>query len=117
EADMAQGCAATENGSIPFDRGSGNPEIDQAARSAGNLGDRPLVVLTEGQYWKPDDPAAAQEIAKFHEIWAHQLQVDLTRLSTRGKQILVENSGHGIPDQAPDAVVSAVREIVMLACI
>jgi len=113
ETDIAQGCAGTENGSIRSDRGSGDPEIDRAARSAGKLGDRPLLVLTAGQYWKPDDPSAAQEIAKFHEIWAHQLQVDLTRLSTRGKQILVENSGHGIPDQAPDAVVSAVREIVM----
>lgn len=113
EADMAQGCAATENGSIPFDGGSGNPEIDQAARSAGNLGDRPLVVLTAGQYWKPHDPAAAQEIAKFHEIWVHQLQVDLIRLSTHGQQIIVENSDHGIPDQAPDAVVAAVREIVI----
>jgi|SRR5271165_671236 len=113
EADMAQGCAATENGSIPSDRGSGNPEIDQAARSAGDLGDRPLVVLTAGEYWKPDDPAAAQEIAKFHEIWVHQLQVDLAHLSTYGKQIIVEDSDHGIPDKAPEAVVIAVRDIVM----
>ncbi len=113
EADIAQGCLATENGSVRPDRGSGDPEIDQAARSAGKLGNRPLLVLTAGQYWKPDDPSAAQEIAKFHEIWVHQLQVDLTRLSTHGKQIIVENSGHGIPDQAPDAVTSAVREIVM----
>ena len=113
ETDAAQGCAATENGAIRPDRGSGNPEVDQAARNAGNLGDRPLVVLTAGQYWKPDDPSAAQEIALFHQIWVHQLQADLTHLSTRGKQIIVENSDHGIPDQAPEAVVSAVRDVVV----
>ena len=92
---------------------SGNPEVDQAARNAGNLGDRPLVVLTAGQYWKPDDPSAAQAIARFHQIWVHQLQADLTHLSTRGKQILVENSDHGIPNQAPEAVVRAVRDVVV----
>jgi hypothetical protein len=89
-----------------------NPEIDQAARDAGSLGDRPLVVLTAGQYWKPDDPTGAQEIARFHEIWVHQLQLDLARLSTRGRQIIVENSDHGIPGRAPEAVVSAIREVV-----
>jgi pimeloyl-ACP methyl ester carboxylesterase len=30
----------------------------------------------------------------------------------RGRQVLVPNSGHGIPVEAPEAVISAVREIV-----
>ena len=112
ETEAAQGCAATENGALRPDKGSGDPEADEAARSAGTLGDRPLIVLTAGQYWKPDDPVAAKEIAEFHEVWANQLQPELARLSTNGKQIVVENSDHGITEQAPESVAGAVHEIV-----
>jgi pimeloyl-ACP methyl ester carboxylesterase len=112
EAEAAQGCAATENGAIRPDKGSGDPETDEAARSAGTLGDRPLIVLTAGQYWKPDDPVAAKEIAEFHEVWVNQLQPELARLSTNGRQIVVENSDHGIPEQAPASIVGAVHEIM-----
>ena len=112
EAEAAQGCAATENGVVWPDKGTGDPEADGAARSAGTLGDRPLIVLTAGQYWKPDDPVAAKQIAEFHEVWVNQLQSDLARLSTNGKQIVVENSDHGVPEHAPDAVVGAIQEIV-----
>lgn len=113
EAEAAQGCAATENGAIRPDKGSGDPEADEAATSAGTLGDRPLIALTAGQYWKPDDPVAAKEIAEFHEVWVNQLQPELARLSTNGKQIVVENSDHGILEQAPEAVVAAVHDVVM----
>jgi len=112
ETEAAQGCAATENGAVRPDKGSGDPEADEAARSAGTLGDRPLIVLTAGQYLKPDDPVAAKEIAEFHEVWVNQLQPELARLSTNGKQIVVESSDHGIPEQAPESVVGAVHEIV-----
>jgi pimeloyl-ACP methyl ester carboxylesterase len=112
DTEATQECAATQGGALRPDRGTGNPEIDQAARSAGSLGDRPLIVLTAGQYWKPNDPVVAKEIAEFHETWIHQLQAELARLSTNGKQVVVENSDHGIPEQAPQAVVGAVHEIV-----
>ena len=92
---------------------TGNPEIDQAARSAGSLGNRPLIVLTAGDYWKPSDPIAAQQLAAFHETWVHQWQAELATLSTDGKQIVVENSDHGIPAEAPEAVVTAIRELVL----
>lgn len=113
ETEAAQGCAATDGGAIRPDKGSGNPEVDQAARSAGNLGDRPLVVLTAGKYWKSDDPLAAQQIEEFHKTWVNQLQPELARLSAEGKQIVVQNSDHGIPEEAPEAVVAAIREVVM----
>jgi pimeloyl-ACP methyl ester carboxylesterase len=113
ETEVAQGCAATEGGAERPARGSGNPEVDRAAENSGTLGDRPLIVLTAGQYWKPDDPAAAREIAKFHETWLHQLQPELSRLSTRGQQIIVESSDHSIPERAPEAIVTAVSQVVM----
>jgi hypothetical protein len=113
EAEAAQGCAATAGGAIKADKGSGDPEVDQAARSAGSLGDRPLIVLTAGKYWKPNDPVAAQEVAEFHETWIHRLQPQLARLSTDGKQIILESSDHAIPEEAPGAIVNAVRDVVI----
>jgi pimeloyl-ACP methyl ester carboxylesterase len=79
-------------------------------RAAGNLGDRPLIVLTagkvdEGIYDNPADAAAAQK------VWVDVLQKDLVGLSSRGKQIIVADSGHMIPMERPEAVVSAIREI------
>ena len=109
---FAQACQGTRGGADLPDRGTGNPEVDDAARASGNLGDRPLVVLTARQYSKPPDPVAAREIAAFHAIWVNQLQADLARLSTHGRQIVVENSDHGIQVEAPDAVAKAVNEVV-----
>jgi len=113
ETDAAMECAATQNGSIKPHGGSGNPEIDDAARRVPNLGSMPIIVLTALQYWKPDDdPVAAQQIDHFHETWVHQVQPALAHLSTQGRQVMVPNSDHGIPDQAPDAVIDAIRFIV-----
>lgn len=107
-----QSCAATQGGVIVEDGGTGNPEVDDAARHAGSLGDRPLVVLTAGTFWKPADPVEAKQAADFHDVWVHQLQASLAALSTRGKQIVVAQADHGIADEAPEVVVAAVRSVV-----
>jgi len=82
ETEATQGCAAIDGGAIRTDRGSGDAEVDEAARSAGSLGDRPLIARTSGKYWKPDDPVAAQQIAAFHETRVDQLQPELAPLSS-----------------------------------
>jgi len=107
-ADAEQGCAATDEGRIVPREGGGNPDINDAARNAGSLGDRPLVVLTAGRYWAPD--GFEKEAAAYHEIWVHQLQASLVRLSTRGRQVIVD-AGHGM-EESPDSIVTAVREVV-----
>jgi len=56
------------------------------------------------------DPETDKELAAFHDIWVHQLQPQLARLSTRGRQVIVENGGHQIDS---DAVIKAVHEVVM----
>jgi pimeloyl-ACP methyl ester carboxylesterase len=103
-----EGCAATDGGRLVSTLGTGNPELDSAARNAGNLGDRPLVVLTAGRYWAP--PGLEKEAAVYHEIWTHQLQASLARLSTRGQQVVVD--AHHDMGEAPDAVVTATRQVV-----
>jgi pimeloyl-ACP methyl ester carboxylesterase len=65
-------------------------------RAAGGLDDMPLIVLTQGK-----GPGG----------WA-DLQRQLAQRSRRGRQVLVPDSGHGIPVEAPGAIVTAVREIV-----
>jgi len=106
--DAEQGCAATDQGRIVPREGGGNPDINDAARKAGSLGDRPLVVLTAGRYWAP--PGYEKEAAEYHEIQVHQLQMSLVRLSTRGRQVIVD-ADHGM-SQSPDSIVTAVREVV-----
>ena len=111
-AQADQTCAATNQGAILPDGGTGNPEVDNATRRAGSLGDLPLIVLTAGRYGKPDDPVLAKQADEFHDVWVHQLQASLARLSTRGHQIVVANADHGIADEAPDVVIDAVRSVV-----
>jgi pimeloyl-ACP methyl ester carboxylesterase len=83
-------------------------------RAAGNLGDRPLVVLTAG---KEEDGAdlpsgvSLGEMRAYQKTWITDLQVRQVRLSTRGRQVIVPDSSHMIPMERPDAVVAAIREV------
>src|SRR5271165_3807353 len=108
QADFDQACAATDGGRVVPANGGGNPDLDSAARNAGDLGDRPLVVLTAGKYWAPT--GLEKEAAEYHEIWVHQLQASLARLSTRGRQVVAD--AHHDMAEAPDVVVAAVRQVV-----
>jgi len=82
------------------------------ARAAGSLGDVPLVVLTAGKAVIIGDPDADRENLAFHQIWVHQLQPKLAALSTRGRQVIVENSSHDIAGEMPTAAVEAIRQIL-----
>jgi pimeloyl-ACP methyl ester carboxylesterase len=106
--DAEQVCAATDGGRLVPTLGTGNAELDNAARSAGSLGDLPLIVLTAGRYWAP--AGLERQAADYHEIWVHQLQASLARLSTRGQQVVVD--AHHDMSEAPDAVVTATQHVV-----
>ena len=83
------------------------------ARAAGNLGVRPLIVLTAGNQHDPISTSimSKEEIDKQGTLWVHVLQPELTHLSTRGKQIIVQDSDHMIPFERPQAVVAAIHEV------
>lgn len=72
------------------------------ARSAGSLGDRPLIVLSS------ENTAVATQ---YRAVWM-ELQADLARLSVRGKHVVVSQSNGDLIYRAPDAVVQAVRHVV-----
>jgi hypothetical protein len=64
------------------------------------LGDLPLVVLSRG---RAEDDAAGEE--------GHRVeQAQLVALSRFGRQVVAERSGHHIPLQEPELVVSAIRD-------
>jgi pimeloyl-ACP methyl ester carboxylesterase len=70
------------------------------ARSAHPLGDLPLLVLSRG---RPEGDAASED--------GHRTeQKELVALSRLGRQVVAERSGHHIPLQQPELVVSAIRD-------
>lgn len=80
-------------------------------RASGNLGDRPLIVLTAGKPYDRDSLLTNEQMERQNDLWIHDLQAQEARLSTRGKQIIVPDSSHMIPYERPDAVASAVYEV------
>lgn len=88
-------------------------ESADKARAAGNIGDKPLIVLSAGQNELLNNiprGAPRKELEDFIGAMK-QLQVQEAHLSTHGRQVVVPDSGHMIPFERPDAVVDAVREV------
>ena len=89
------------------------PESYREAESSGGFGNRPVIVLTRGRI--PQSPPSTEMDRQglvYEQVWMHEIQPKLARLSTRGKQVIVGNSGHDIPGEAPEAVIAAVREVL-----
>jgi hypothetical protein len=71
----------------------------------------PLIVLEHG---KPIElPLSARPHAEVAERTMHAMQQDLASRSSRGELRRVEHSGHDIPAEQPEAVVQAIRDIVV----
>jgi len=79
-------------------------------RRAGNLGDRPLIVLTATRQDDIPSKIPAKDAQAEEDLWFHELQPELVRLSTHGKQIIVDSS-HEMPTEHPEAVISAIHEV------
>jgi pimeloyl-ACP methyl ester carboxylesterase len=93
-------------------------ESANEVRAAGNLGDKPLVVLTAGKSSDASQLPAGfpkKEFDDFHEIWVNDLQVKEAHLSTRGERIMVPDSDHMIPFERPDTIVAAIHEVYTAA--
>ncbi len=93
-------------------------ESANEVRAAGNLGDKPLVVLTAGKSADPSQLPAGfpkKEFDDLHEVWVNDLQVREAGLSTRGKRVMVLDSDHMIPFERPDVIVAAIREVYSAA--
>jgi len=72
------------------------------ARTAGNLGDRPLIVLSGENTALPPE---------YRNVWM-ELQTDLARLSARGKLVALPESGDDLIYRAPHPIAEATRQVV-----
>ena len=60
------------------------------------------------------DPLFTEEVQdKLRNLWINVLQAEEARLSTRGKQVILNNSGHVVQFERPDAVIDAIHEVWM----
>jgi pimeloyl-ACP methyl ester carboxylesterase len=75
-----------------------------------SFGDMPLIVLSAGR-WNTIASLSAAENQQYGEVW-QALQPELAALSSAGKQIIAEQSGHMVQFEQPDLVIDAIREMV-----
>ena len=88
------------------------PESCAQVRAAWRPVSAPVIVLTHGR----EDhvfPFVSEEANRAHERLFTELQRDLVRLSPEGRQVIVPGTGHMIPLAAPDAVIRAVRDVLV----
>ena len=87
-------------------------QCQEEVMAAGGFGDRPLIVLTAGLPRRPGtSPVEERQFLAERAIWV-DIQAELARLSTRGKQVVVHDARHAIQFDRPDVVIGAVREVV-----
>jgi hypothetical protein len=87
-------------------------DLAELGTSSRSLGDKPLIVLTQGSRQQTPLPGATPEqMARLGSAW-QDLQAGLTHLSTNSAQVIAENCGHFIQLQAPKLVIASVRQVV-----
>lgn len=86
-------------------------------QQAGTLGDTPLLVLVAGlpTVLAPGLPTALE--AQLNHLLQQTLPAELLALSSLSVRLPVEDSGHNIPQEQPDAVVVAIRTMLDVACL
>jgi pimeloyl-ACP methyl ester carboxylesterase len=91
------------------------PERDAQVRATGDLGDKPLVVLTAGDHSR-DFAAGVSPAARtrFEHTW-YTLQSELAALSTESKHRVVEGAGHSTlqtdREDAQETIAAIVRVV------
>jgi pimeloyl-ACP methyl ester carboxylesterase len=93
------------------DEGLDQDKSFELERGIKSLGDLPLVVVAAGKRydWSPGFPIDVGE--KIENDW-RELQKDLTKLSPNSSIVIAKNSGHIIPEDQPEIVIDAIRQVV-----
>ena len=77
------------------------------------LGDLPLTVISHGQLdANAVPPSLGQRVRDDYERAWQKLQVEITELSSRGRRIVAQRSGHDILLEQPEIVIESVLEMV-----
>jgi pimeloyl-ACP methyl ester carboxylesterase len=73
------------------------------------LDDLPLIVLTR-DYSEPE-PGLSEETSKKAQAAGEQMQQEVSELSSRGKRLTAEGSGHYVQLDRPEIVIKTIREV------
>ena len=87
----------------------------QSSQPPAPLGDLPLIVLTPGktvEVLETTTPGNRLEYLQDKRRVYNELQLELTALSSRGKQIIATESEHGIHADQPELLTASVNELV-----
>jgi pimeloyl-ACP methyl ester carboxylesterase len=77
------------------------------------LGDLPLTVISHGQLdANAVPPSLGQQVRDEYEAAWQKLQAEITSLSTRGRRIVAERSGHNVMFDQPEIVIESILEMV-----
>jgi pimeloyl-ACP methyl ester carboxylesterase len=79
------------------------------------LGEMPLVVLTRGVPTDPDLLGLSDEEAQQAEAVWDELQAEMAALSSNGKQVIAQESGHFVQLDQPELVIDAIGDVVEAA--
>jgi pimeloyl-ACP methyl ester carboxylesterase len=85
------------------------------ARRLGSLGDIPLTVISAGRPAIAAGRGISEADAKRMKVVGEEMHKEMAALSTRGKRIIAEESGHYVQVDQPAVVVDAIREVVEAA--
>jgi pimeloyl-ACP methyl ester carboxylesterase len=77
-----------------------------------SLGSVPMIVLTAAGTLPPPGSAMATAWSAHMRNRVYGTQARLAMLSTRGRQIILQGVGHGIPSEDPASVVAAVQTVL-----
>ena len=84
------------------------PDFAEAVRAARFRTDLPLVVLTAAR------PLPDPDLTTIAPLWL-EMQRELASRSSKSSHVVLDNAGHFIQRDAPDAVVDAIRKLVLEA--
>ena len=80
-------------------------------RTAGTLGDMPLIVLSRSPNATRLRGLPVDIAAGIEQVWS-ELQRDLLNLSTRSVQIVATHAGHNIDEDEPQLVTEAILKLL-----
>ena len=81
-------------------------------RQLGSLGDIPLTVISAGRPAIPVGRGISAADAEQMKRVQDEVHADLAALSTRGKRVIAQESGHYVHVDQPQVVIDAIRNVV-----
>ena len=80
------------------------------------LGNLPLIVISHGQLdANAVPPSLGQQVRDDYEFVWQKLQAEITSLSTRGRRIVAERSGHNVMFDQPEIIIDSILEMLHTA--